>query len=281
MIWYDINIFTYIYTHYNSTIFVLATVVGLIAFKLCFLGQKRCCCFGRPAFPTDPKALPRVAQQSEPRNPGSKYEDSRGLESIAIFDPSFLLFAGDQHYASWHFSCHLLLRDARRHLVPISFYLVWIIFQELFHWMHFQLTVLGRSSNKNPFEIGESWDKLNHQLAVSANQSIMVDFRYHNKQRHYFRKKGRVKKTHWEILQLQHIFHKNPTKQDTTATNHELTTLWWLTTHCLASSTQELIYVFRAKLTTSSHSIPNQVHLECDFPKMVLEWQTLLKHGGF
>lgn len=117
-----IYIYIHIYTYYNSTIFVLATVVGLIAFKLRFLGQKRCCCFGRPAFPTDPKALPRVAQQSEPRNPGSKYEDSRGLESIAIFDPSFLLFAGDQHYASWHFSCHLLLRDAD------------IEFQFLFTW---------------------------------------------------------------------------------------------------------------------------------------------------
>lgn len=112
----------------------------------------------------DPKALPRVAQQSEPRNPGSKYEDSRGLEGYGGYmlqksrklrcrHVGQLQFLTELCYPfcwMWPTLClvlflgHLILRDARRHLVPISFYLDWIIFQDLFHWMHFQLTVLGR-----------------------------------------------------------------------------------------------------------------------------------------
>ena len=259
-----------------------------MAFKLRFR-QDRCCCFGRPAFDFQqtvwrlcPELPSKVNLEILAAN--TKIAEAWRVEaSFVDSDWKGKVLQMLVNCSSWRLDCCLtdlcypfvwmwptltMPRgtsrspdfERRTQTSSSNIFLAGLNYLPGFVSLNaLQLTVLGRSSNENPFEIGESWDKLNHQFAVSANQSIMIDFGYHNKRRHHFGKKGRVKTTHWEILQLQHIFHKKSSKQDTTRTNHKLTTLWWLPTHCLASSTQELIYVFRAKLTTSSHSIPNQV----------------------
>ena len=209
-------------------------------FQATFSGSEKVLLFrsSRLWLPTDPKALPRVAQQSEPRNPGSKYEDSRGLEGYGGYmlqksrklrcrHVGQLQFLTELCYPfcwMWPTLClvvflgHLILRDARRHLVPISFYLDGIIFQDLFHWMHFQLTVLGRyPQTRIPSKSGSLGTTLTTNWRFPRiNQSwLTLDITTNNDT--ILEKKGRVKTTHWEILQLKHIFHK---KSHKTIHNH-------------------------------------------------------------